>query len=552
MFSKTWSSHGWLPYCVIIVFGSMLFFPFLGSVHLFDWDEINFAESAREMLATGNYTQVQINFQPFWEKPALFFWMQALSMKLFGINEFAARFPNAVCGIVTLCFIFFIGKKHFSAAFGWWWVLAYIGSFLPHFYFKSGIIDPWFNLFIFSGIYFLFVAVMAGYAYSGTKQSLSLKNMVFAGICIGLAVLTKGPVGLLIATLTAIAFVLLKSDSKAFHPIGILIFGFCVLLVSFFWYGLEVLKNGTWFPEAFIRYQIRLFQTPDSGHGGPFYYHALVLLSGCFPASFFAVRAFFRKDELTEQQRTLRLWMLLLFLVTLVLFSIVKTKIIHYSSLCYLPLTFMAALSIYVKQQKSKNEYSAEKWLLLFFGIIIGLVFALVPVLGNNLHLIEPYIKDPFAKAAIQVKVNWHWWLPVFGLFSVAVTIYVFVKWKYNFQKSVWLLFISNAMLIFFIMLFFVPRIERYSQGSAIDFYKSLQGKDVYVEVSGYKSYAQYFYTMKQPASSIIDKNAMLYHEIDKPVYMVTKIHKAEKFQQAHPLFIKVHKGGGFVMFRRD
>src|ERR1700710_692052 len=79
---------------LIILIGSVVFIPFLGAVHLFDWDEINFAESAREMLLTHDYFRVQINFQPFWEKPPLFIWLQSLSMKTFGINEFAARFPN--------------------------------------------------------------------------------------------------------------------------------------------------------------------------------------------------------------------------------------------------------------------------------------------------------------------------------------------------------------------------------------------------------------------------------------------------------------------------
>ncbi|MGL5888758.1 MAG: ArnT family glycosyltransferase, partial [Bacteroidia bacterium] len=70
--------------------------PFLGYAQLFDWDEINFAECAREMMVTGDYTTVQINFEPFWEKPPLFIWMQVLCMKVFGVNEFAARLPNAI------------------------------------------------------------------------------------------------------------------------------------------------------------------------------------------------------------------------------------------------------------------------------------------------------------------------------------------------------------------------------------------------------------------------------------------------------------------------
>jgi len=60
---------------------ALLFFvPFLGGVHLFDWDEVNFAECAREMLATGDYLRPQIDYEPFWEKPPFFIWLQALSM----------------------------------------------------------------------------------------------------------------------------------------------------------------------------------------------------------------------------------------------------------------------------------------------------------------------------------------------------------------------------------------------------------------------------------------------------------------------------------------
>src|SRR3954468_6465930 len=99
----------YLRYCIIIAASVLLFVPFLGKVHLFDWDEINFAECAREMIVSGNYVTPTINFQPFWEKPPLFIWMQVLSMKAFGINEFSARLPNAICGITTLLILYSIG-----------------------------------------------------------------------------------------------------------------------------------------------------------------------------------------------------------------------------------------------------------------------------------------------------------------------------------------------------------------------------------------------------------------------------------------------------------
>ncbi|HEY8366017.1 MAG TPA: glycosyltransferase family 39 protein, partial [Bacteroidia bacterium] len=56
----------------ILVLALICFFPFLGGVHLFDWDEINFAEIAREMILSNDYLRPTINFEPFWEKPPLF------------------------------------------------------------------------------------------------------------------------------------------------------------------------------------------------------------------------------------------------------------------------------------------------------------------------------------------------------------------------------------------------------------------------------------------------------------------------------------------------
>src|SRR3954462_1882430 len=114
--------QGAIKYFIIAVVASLLFLPFLGQVHLFDWDEINFAECAREMIVSKDYLRVQIDFQPFWEKPPLFIWLQVLSMKAFGINEFAARFPNAVCGIATLCTLYYAGRRVASELHARWWV----------------------------------------------------------------------------------------------------------------------------------------------------------------------------------------------------------------------------------------------------------------------------------------------------------------------------------------------------------------------------------------------------------------------------------------------
>ncbi len=185
---------------LVVCTGLFFFVPFLGAAHLFDWDEINFAEAAREMLVSHNVLQVQINFHPFWEKPPLFFWFQALSMSVFGVNEFAARFVNAVCGILTLLAVYRIGSRVFDRKFGLLWAGAFLGSFLPHLFFKSGIIDPVFNLFIFLGIYFVY----RGEKTDGHRLRPAL--LALAGAFLGCAALTKGPVGILVPVLCALVY----------------------------------------------------------------------------------------------------------------------------------------------------------------------------------------------------------------------------------------------------------------------------------------------------------------------------------------------------------
>ena len=145
-------SENFMHQLLIVIIGALFFVPYLGSVNLFDWDEINFAEAAREMIVTEDYLNVRIDFEPFHEKPPLFIWIQVISMNVFGINEFAARFPNAIIGIITLLVIYNISNRLFDEHFALFWVLTYLGSILPHFYFKTAIIDPLFNLFMFLGI----------------------------------------------------------------------------------------------------------------------------------------------------------------------------------------------------------------------------------------------------------------------------------------------------------------------------------------------------------------------------------------------------------------
>ncbi|HSZ72694.1 MAG TPA: glycosyltransferase family 39 protein [Cytophagaceae bacterium] len=540
---------------LIALLGALLFIPFLGNVGLFDWDEINFAESAREMLITGDYFKVQINFKTFWEKPPFFFWMQALSMKIFGVNEFAARFPNAIIGIITLVVIYRIGKKVVNEQFGFLWVLAYTGSFLPHFYFRSGIIDPTFNLFIFLSIYFWAKHTEA------RNHGWSANDIYLAGFFGGMATLTKGPVGVLIVGLTVLLYWIYQRQWKAVNFLDILKYAAVVFVVSFAWFGVEFVKNGPYFMQEFIIYQIRLFQTQDAGHGGPFYYHAVVLFLGCFPVSIFAIQGLLRKTE-DQVLRHYLLWIKTSFWVVLILFSIVNTKIVHYSSFCYFPITFIGAWIM--QEQLKRGEAYGKKWvgfMVTFLGGLLAAVFVLLPIvmahkeLWLNLSFIQEIrMNDPFTWSNLQAPVRWtgYEWIAGVALYAGLLAFGYYAK--RNVYRAILALFIGTLATIELVLPLVVPRVEEISQKEAVDFYKSIAKEDKYVYVHGYKSYAHYFYADVQPTANPFaeDLNWLLNGEIDKTVYIVTKVGSdADNELKGHPNLQRIGGEYGFIFYRR-
>lgn len=533
-----------IPYLIIVIIGAFIFIPFIGNVHLFDWDEANFAEAAREMLLSGNWLQVQIDYQPFWEKPPLFIWLQALSMAVFGVNEFAARFPNAVAGIISLCVLYYIGNKVSSKRFGWLWVMVYAGSWLPHFYFKSGIIDPVFNLFIFLSIYQIWNVIA------------QRKNVhaLWSGIFLGLAVLTKGPAAILIVGLAVFCYwVVYKSWSKiAFKHLVII--GISTLFTVAIWFGIDIIKNGWWFTQTFLEYQFRLFSTQDAGHGGPFYYHFLVLLIGCFPAAAFLFQYTINKKkrlvELEDYDADFGKWMQLLFWVTLILFSIVKTKIVHYSSLCYLPLSYLAAREIDLIYSGKKSWKKGTKIILFVIGILLALVFIALPIVGMRIDQIIPMVKDVHAQANMRAQVSWAYSEVLYGVLFLIGMIVTGILMRKNKKAAILQLFLFQIIAIELVVAHFVPKVEPYSQGAAIAYFQSVDPATQVVYTGSYKSYAYLFYSGKLPVAEgqpleTIDN--IRSGKVDKELFFVVRAIDKEKQWAIFPDLILLSEKNGFL-----
>src|SRR6185312_14845888 len=543
---------------LIAALAALLFIPFLGHVHLFDWDEINFAEASREMIKMHDYTRVYIDFKPFWEKPPMFFWMQSSAMKLFGINEFAARFPNAVCGIVTLVCIFLCGSRIYDRKLGVLWALAFGGSLFPNMYFKSGIIDPWFNLFTFLSLYhfILYHWKRNNYDKPGINKP-KLYYVVVSGVFMGLAIMTKGQVALIVFLLALGVYFCYNRFRFYFSGWHALLYLLVACVVTFTWYGYDTIVNGPWFIQQFLKYQWRLFTTHDADQAGFFGYHYIVLLVGCFPASLLAIPSFFKARYSSRFEKDFKMWMIILFWVVTVLFTIVQSRIIHYSSMAWFPVTFLAAYSIYKWERGALLYRKYVGVLLAVLGGIISVLILGVAVIGLNVKRLAPYVHDSFARGNMEADVHWSGFEGLIGILLVVALIFgIRSLTRKAFSRAAVYLFAGTAVVVFFASAIIVPKVERYSQGADIDFFIARQGEDCYVHTLGFKSSGDLFYTKKpRPTNpNSYDQQWLLTGPIDKPVYFVTKVDRVQNWEDPakYPDLKELYRKNGFVFLKRD
>jgi len=328
--------------------------------------------------------------------------------------------------------------------------------------------------------------------------------LLLGGLFVGLAILTKGPVAYLIVFLTIIVY-WVTTRFKMFVSIPqFILYSIYAGLIMVIWLGVEWMKNGPEFLIEFIVYQIRLLNTQDAGHAGFPGYHTVVLLVGCFPASIFAIRAFYKMKLPEKHQQDFRKWMMILFWVVLGLFTFVSTKIVHYSSMAYFPITFMGALTIYYILEKKIFINNWMRFGLLAIGIGLGLFIMLVPFLGQNIEIIKPlYEGNINGLAVLDADVNWTGWEAIAGLLLiVSVILFIVFEKQDKLKQAFYSIFIGVALFIFVGLVFYIGRAEMYTQNAYVEMAKSLEGKKAIVRTNGFKSYVHLFYTKRQPSDT--------------------------------------------------
>ena len=330
-----------LGLCVLFYF---IFFHNIGSYALMDVDETRYVSMARDMYNTKDFMTLYLNGEYFFEKPPLYFWVECLSFAFFNkVNEFTARFPVAMCGMLTSFLIYFAGRKQVSREYGVVASLVLATCFEYVILAKFAILD----IVVAACVGF---SIMCGFKTFFCAEENKKFFWWFFYIFSGLAVMAKGLPGFIAPFGTMfIACLLTKKVKEGFKPqyfgIGIILF----LLFVLPWHMIMLKMHDPMFYEEYIikHHLERFLNSNETDRAQPFWFYIVTLFWGLIPWIFSVIAVIIAKlrefnfkklkdikvnidfDRFTNPEKFLFLnWVAFLFIM--LFFSSSKTKLITY------------------------------------------------------------------------------------------------------------------------------------------------------------------------------------------------------------------------------
>jgi 4-amino-4-deoxy-L-arabinose transferase-like glycosyltransferase len=481
-FEKYPQRNWWISVILLGVTCFVAFLWHLGSVGLVDETEPLFAEAARQMNVTGDWITPYFNGATRFDKPPLVYWLMAIAYQLVGDNAWGARLPSALSAIAMTIFGFFTLLK-----FGFpspksvtkepnsprtqrqLWLSAWLGSAMMALnlqtmvWARTGVSDMLLSACMNGAIFCFFW----GYCSMNSEQ-LSVNNedtqkqitnnkqqiinpwYIAFYVLLALAVLTKGPVGIVLPGLTILAFLFYVGKFWEVAKEAKLVFG--AVLFSFItipWFIAVILANGQDYIDTFFGYHnIERFTQVVNQHSAPWYFYFLVVLVGFMPWSLYlpiamAKLRFWRRSFWQQQPRSahLGLFALFWFATIFIFFSVAVTKLPSYT----LPLLPGASIlvALFWSQELTREgnihrpqNYQRKNWSFLITGII-NVIFLLLLVVGC---LYGPYTigYDPaaldLAEQALQSTLPEIGAVILFlGAIAIAFLLYRQKNWRWIF-----------------------------------------------------------------------------------------------------------------------
>lgn len=259
----------------------------LGKLPLLGPDEPRYAQVAREMFVNGDLITPTLGHHTWFEKPALLYWMIAGSFKIFGVNEWAARFGPALCGLLTIAAVWCVGReidREEPRGFAFWSVVVTASCL---------------GLIVFSRAASFDVVITMTTTWALAcflLHELRNKRLLLAGfyVFVGLSLLAKGLVGIVIPFGVVGLYYVLRRAWPSRSMILSLFWGMpLALAVSAIWYGPVIARHGwTFIDEFFIQHHFARYVSNKYHHPQPIYFYPVIILMLALPWTPYLIAAF--------------------------------------------------------------------------------------------------------------------------------------------------------------------------------------------------------------------------------------------------------------------
>jgi 4-amino-4-deoxy-L-arabinose transferase-like glycosyltransferase len=302
----------------------------LGTVPLLGPDEPRYARVAVEMARSGDFVTPKLQGQPWLEKPVLYYWMAAAAFRVFGETEASARLPSVLAALLLTATTALFGARVFGRGAGLHAGFVVGTALLTFAYGRAASMDMLLAAWVTVAI------ALVGLRLLGIAGSLALPG---AGVAAGLAVLAKGPIGLLLPALIVGVALLIRRErtlwARLYSPAAVVLF----LAVALPWYLLVYRAVGWSFIEVFfLNHNVARFTSTIHRHPGPVVYYIPVLAAGFAPWSGLLVPAF---RSLAPRVRLADLFVLAWLVAPLLFFSAAGSKLPGYILPCLPPLALL-------------------------------------------------------------------------------------------------------------------------------------------------------------------------------------------------------------------
>ncbi|MGH9470400.1 MAG: ArnT family glycosyltransferase [Terriglobia bacterium] len=363
----------WRAWLLLLVVAGCMFFAGLGRLPLLEPDEGRNAEVAREMLVTHDWVTPHYDSFAYLDKPVVLFWMIAGSFAVLGTSELAARLPSALLATATVLLAWWMGRRMFGTRAG-----LRAGVILA----VSPFVFAFARLVIFDMPLTFLVSVALFCFWMASRQPvrrLGLDALAFAAM--GVATLTKGPVGFLLPLITLLVYHALSGQWAALKKVrwaeGWAIF----LAIVLPWFIDVSLRNPGFARYALWNESLLRFATGGRLHRSqPAYYYIPVYFGGFFPWSFFLIFAALGRlrkwRALREEAHRAECFLFCWAAVIFVFFSVSHSKLPGYFLPALVPLSLLAA-AVW-RDADAREPCRAPDWLTAGFAamILIGLGMA--------------------------------------------------------------------------------------------------------------------------------------------------------------------------------